>query len=98
MTDGTENGAGVVGAPVRAQGPGTEGRTLRERSRRGRRAWSLPELDVPTADISAEHRRDTGPDLPEVSEVDVVRHFTALAQSNYGIDTGFYPLGSCSMK
>src|SRR5207302_86924 len=43
-------------------------------------------------------RRATPPDLPQVSEVDVVRHFTRLSQINYGVDTGFYPLGSCSMK
>jgi glycine dehydrogenase subunit 2 len=95
MTDPATAG---VGAPVRARGPGFAGRTLKERSHPGRRAWSLPELDVPTAETSPDHRRATPPDLPRVSEVDVVRHFTRLAQINYGIDTGFYPLGSCSMK
>jgi glycine dehydrogenase subunit 2 len=92
------NGADHMGAPVRARGPAIAGQTLKERSRPGRRAWSLPELDVPEAEIAEEHRRANPPDLPEVSEVDVVRHFTELAQINYGIDTGFYPLGSCSMK
>jgi len=42
--------------------------------------------------------RDSEPELPEVSEVDVVRHFTNLSNKNYGVDTGFYPLGSCTMK
>ncbi|TML00928.1 MAG: glycine dehydrogenase subunit 2 [Actinobacteria bacterium] len=73
-------------------------RTLKERSRSGRRAWSLPELDVPGADVSDAHRRRQTADLPEVSETDIVRHFTRLSQINYGVDTGFYPLGSCSMK
>jgi glycine dehydrogenase subunit 2 len=88
----------VTGAPVRVAGPPSDRLTLAERSRPGRRAWSLPPLDVPDAEVPAEHRRARPPGLPEVSEVDVVRHFTRLAQINYGVDTGFYPLGSCSMK
>jgi glycine dehydrogenase subunit 2 len=64
----------------------------------GRRAWSLPELDVPDASLPAEHARSARPDLPEVGEVDLVRHYTALSQMNYGLDTGMYPLGSCTMK
>jgi glycine dehydrogenase subunit 2 len=95
---GNGNGDAHVGAPVRARGPARDGHTLKERSRPGRRAWSFPDLDVPVADIGSEHRRAEATQLPEVSEVDVVRHFTELAQINYGIDTGFYPLGSCSMK
>jgi glycine dehydrogenase subunit 2 len=85
------------GAPVRIAGPPL-GATLRELSRPGRRAWSLPDLDVPHADAPAEHVRGVPPNLPEVAERDVVRHFTRLSQMNYGVDTGFYPLGSCSMK
>jgi glycine dehydrogenase subunit 2 len=73
-------------------------RTLVELSRPGRRAWTLPELDVPEAEVPQEHRRAAAPALPEVAEVDLVRHFTWLSQMNYGVDTGFYPLGSCSMK
>jgi glycine dehydrogenase subunit 2 len=88
----------VTGAPVRRDGPAIALRTLKERSRPGRRAWSLPELDVPSADVSDAHRRRQRADLPEVSENDIVRHFTRLSQINYGVDTGFYPLGSCSMK
>ncbi|MBR5703335.1 MAG: hypothetical protein IKX45_03695, partial [Bacteroidales bacterium] len=42
--------------------------------------------------------RESKLDLPEVSEVDVVRHYTNLSQMNFGVDTGFYPLGSCTMK
>ncbi len=58
----------------------------------------MPALDVPAVDPPDEHRRGSPPGLPEVSETDVVRHFTRLSQINYGVDTGFYPLGSCSMK
>jgi glycine dehydrogenase subunit 2 len=58
----------------------------------------MPELDVPAADVPDGHGRGSAPELPEVTEVDVVRHFTRLSQINYGVDTGFYPLGSCSMK
>ena len=68
-------------------------------SRPGRIAFSLPDLDVPEAPIPAEFERD--PELlglPEVSELDVVRHFTHLSRLNHAIDVGFYPLGSCTMK
>ncbi len=88
----------MIGAPVRRDGPELASRTLAERSRPGRRAWSFPELDVPPVEVSPEYRRREGLALPEVSETDIVRHFTRLSQINYGVDTGFYPLGSCSMK
>jgi glycine dehydrogenase subunit 2 len=55
-------------------------------------------LDVPEAPIADEHARAGRPALPEVGEVDLVRHYTRLAQTNYGLDTGMYPLGSCTMK
>ena len=87
-----------VGAPVRGRGPEVASRTLSERARPGRRASSFPELDVPSVDLSTEHRAQADRALPEVSETDIVRHFTRLSQMNYGVDTGFYPLGSCSMK
>jgi glycine dehydrogenase subunit 2 len=73
-----------------------------ERSRAGRRAWSLPEVDMdaPALDdvLPSEHRRAEPPALPEVSELDLVRHYTRLSQRNWAIDVGAYPLGSCSMK
>jgi glycine dehydrogenase subunit 2 len=87
----------AIGAPIRPQGPPGDG-TISDRSVAGRRAWSLPALDVPEAPIPAEHARADGPGLPEVGEVDLVRHYTGLAQKNYGLDTGMYPLGSCTMK
>jgi glycine dehydrogenase subunit 2 len=85
------------GAPVRSQGPPGDG-SLRDLSRPGRSAWSFPELDVDPAEPPSEHRRGRAAELPEVAERDLVRHFTRLSQMNYGVDTGIYPLGSCSMK
>jgi glycine dehydrogenase subunit 2 len=68
----------------------------------GRIGYSLPPCDVPEQRpdrlIPAHLLRGEIPGLPEVSEVDVVRHFTRMSQWNYGIDLGFYPLGSCTMK
>ena len=73
-----------------------------ERSQPGRTGVEPPELDVPERPldeyIPAEHLRNNEPELPEVSELDVVRHFTRLSQETFGIDTNFYPLGSCTMK
>lgn len=87
-----------VGAPVRRQGPPVHEGTILEHSRPGRRASSFPELDVPDAVLPDEHLRGRPAVLPEVAERDLVTHYTRLAQMNYGVDTGFYPLGSCSMK
>lgn len=66
----------------------------------GRKAFSLPALDVPTAELPdvALVRDPERLGLPEVAELDVVRHFTHLSRLNYAIDVGFYPLGSCTMK
>lgn len=73
-----------------------------ELSHEGRRAYSLPELDVPVKSlgdwIPEAHQRKIPLDFPELFEVDVVRHFTNLSNKNFGVDTGFYPLGSCTMK
>ncbi len=73
-----------------------------ELSAPGRFAYSLPESDVPDSDPAAllpkAHLRETPAELPEVSEVDVIRHYSRLSQMNYGVDTHFYPLGSCTMK
>lgn len=73
-----------------------------EISKPGRKAYKLPELDVPAKDnsdlVPKEHLRTNELNLPEVSEVDVIRHFTNLSMKNYGLDKGFYPLGSCTMK
>ena len=69
-----------------------------EKSRPGRRAGRVPSYGLPVPEIPAELARERPPRLPEVPENEVVRHFTALADRNFGIDTGFYPLGSCTMK
>ncbi len=71
--------------------------TLFEMSRPGRMAASLPALDVPETDIPRDWVREP-PALPELSEVDAVRHYHRLSHLNYSVDTGFYPLGSCTMK
>ncbi len=63
----------------------------------GRRAWSLPPLDVPPAPALSE-AAGAPPQLPEVSERDLVAHFTRLAHRNFAVDLGAYPLGSCTMK
>jgi glycine dehydrogenase subunit 2 len=77
-------------------------RLIAELSAPDRFAYSLPACDVPEADPAAllpkGHLREVPPELPEVSEVDVIRHYSRLSQMNYGIDTHFYPLGSCTMK
>ena len=74
---------------------------LFEKSSPGKRAYKLPPLDVPavdTAELLGAARRDKAPELPELSEIEIVRHFTRLSTWNYAIDLGMYPLGSCTMK
>ncbi|HEY8910395.1 MAG TPA: aminomethyl-transferring glycine dehydrogenase subunit GcvPB [Desulfosporosinus sp.] len=73
-----------------------------ELSAKGRSGASLPSCDVPEVPVETlipnNLLRQEEPELPELSEMDVVRHFTRLSTFNYGLDTGFYPLGSCTMK
>jgi glycine dehydrogenase subunit 2 len=70
-----------------------------EKSIKGRRGFKLPKSDVSfKAEIPKKYARAAAPDLPEVSELDVVRHFTALSHMNFSVDSNFYPLGSCTMK
>lgn len=73
-----------------------------ERSKEGRVAFSLPELDVPekplTELVGEAYLRQDEPHFPEVSELELIRHYTALSRRNFGVDNGFYPLGSCTMK
>lgn len=73
-----------------------------ELSKPGRKAYNLPTLDVEDKNINnfipEEFLSDTELNFPELSEVDVIRHYTNLSNKNYGLDTGFYPLGSCTMK
>ncbi len=73
-----------------------------EISKPGRIGYSLPELDVPEVPLDElvpqQYLREQEPELPEVSERDIIQHYTALSRRNYGVDSGFYPLGSCTMK
>ncbi len=69
-----------------------------EYSRSGRRAAAQAPLKMDIVDIPAAQRRSKRPGLPEVSEMEAVRHYTRLSQKNFSIDTHFYPLGSCTMK
>ncbi|MDB4516476.1 aminomethyl-transferring glycine dehydrogenase subunit GcvPB [Crocinitomicaceae bacterium] len=83
-------------------GPGTNGLILEEpllweKGKPGREAYSLPHRDVPEETIDQNLLGD-GPEFTDLGELDVVRHYTRLSQWNFGIDTGMYPLGSCTMK
>src|SRR5260370_24103015 len=72
-----------------------------EKSWPGKKAYRLAELDVPAVDaaslLGASARQDLGV-MPELSEIEIIRHFTRLSTWNYAIDLGMYPLGSCTMK
>ncbi|MFI5010361.1 MAG: aminomethyl-transferring glycine dehydrogenase subunit GcvPB, partial [Solirubrobacterales bacterium] len=76
--------------------------TIFERGAPGRRAFQCPALDVPEVDpeelLPARLRRSQPPRLPEVSEPELVRHYVRLSKRNFDLDSGFYPLGSCTMK
>jgi glycine dehydrogenase subunit 2 len=78
----------------------TEAVTIFEKGAPGRRAFSCPELDVPHVDglLPDGFRRSEPPRLPEVSEPELVRHYVNLSKRNFDLDSGFYPLGSCTMK
>ena len=77
------------------------GKLIFELSRHGRKGYKLPEngCTPPSIDrIPAALMRDKAPVLPEVDEPTVVRHYNNMSTNNFGVDTGFYPLGSCTMK
>ena len=73
-----------------------------EKSSKGKRAFELPPLDVPAVDagkvLGAAYREEGVDGFPEVSEIEVIRHFTRLSTWNDAIDLGMYPLGSCTMN
>jgi glycine dehydrogenase subunit 2 len=69
-----------------------------EKSQAGRRGIGVPDTALPVPEVPAELARKSPPRLPELAEPEVLRHFTELSTRNFGIDTGFYPLGSCTMK
>jgi glycine dehydrogenase subunit 2 len=90
-----------AGTPIQTRNLLHTSRPIFEQGSPGRTGASLPPLDVPAADATAlfgELARTEPPHLPEVSEVEVTRHFTRLSRWNYAIDIGLYPLGSCTMK
>ena len=70
---------------------------LWEKGSKGRRGMSMVAAEVPSAPVDADLCGE-GPDFPDLSEIDVVRHYTRLSQWNFGVDSGMYPLGSCTMK
>lgn len=73
-------------------------RLIFEMGIKGRLGIKIPRSDVPAKEMPERYKRAKWPSLPEISELDVVRHFTRLSQLNFSIDTNFYPLGSCTMK
>ena len=77
-------------------------KTIFEKGAPGRRAFVCPEFDVPDVDaetlLPARYRRTESPRLPEVSEPEIVRHYVGISKRNFDLDSGFYPLGSCTMK
>jgi glycine dehydrogenase subunit 2 len=77
-------------------------KTIFEKGAPGRRAFTCPPLDVPEVDpevlLPIRYRREYAPRLPEVSEPEIVRHYVGISKRNFDLDSGFYPLGSCTMK
>ena len=69
-----------------------------EMSKEGRIGYNVPVKDLPEVNLPSSLLRSRRADLPEVSELDVVRHYTNVSQKNFGVENGFYPLGSCTMK
>jgi glycine dehydrogenase subunit 2 len=99
MATNAQNGRRTLGK-VRPHQTQNEGLVF-EKSAPGKRAYKMPPLDVPAVDAAAllgdAHRKTPGL-LPELSEIEIIRHFTRLSTWNYAIDLGMYPLGSCTMK
>ena len=97
-----ENNKGNGMAPRDDQGQLKQEGLIFERGGAGRVGFSLPELDVPEVDVAAawgeDNVRGEIAGFPEVSEVDVIRHFTRISQHNFGVESGLFPLGSCTMK
>lgn len=74
------------------------GKLIFDLSHNGREGYRLPKVDLPEAPLPETLRRNEPLDLPEVDEPTVVRHYNNMSTNNFGVDTGFYPLGSCTMK
>ncbi|MBV8690202.1 MAG: aminomethyl-transferring glycine dehydrogenase subunit GcvPB, partial [Actinobacteria bacterium] len=99
MSEGTVSGGRATSAPIMGH---DEEPTIFELSSPGRKAWSFRTTDVPewSAEdlVPSEHLRSEGLHVTEVSERDLVGHFTRLTHRQYSVDLGAYPLGSCTMK
>ncbi len=98
-TTGNGNGRRTLGK-VRPHQTQNEGLVF-EKSSPGKKAYKMPPLDVPAvnaAELLGEAHRSQSAELPELSEIEIIRHFTRLSTWNYAIDLGMYPLGSCTMK
>src|SRR5277367_3255913 len=93
---------GFIGTPRKVTGHLTQNEPLSfEKSSPGKKGYKLAPLDVPEIDAEAllgAAAREDEPALPELSEIEIIRHFTRLSTWNYAIDLGMYPLGSCTMK
>ena len=107
MSEGSGSTATIAAPPAGPTPGGTAlqreaALTIFERGAPGRRAFQCPELDVPAVDpaelLPAHLLRSEPPRLPEVSEPELVRHYVRLSKRNFDLDSGFYPLGSCTMK
>ncbi|MBR5705398.1 MAG: aminomethyl-transferring glycine dehydrogenase subunit GcvPB, partial [Deltaproteobacteria bacterium] len=98
MTASEVKNTGSVAGGIAVRGLALREKLIFEHSRAGRCGICPPETDVPQALPPAELLRDEIDSFPEVSEVEVTRHFTRLSSWNYGVDSGIYPLGSCTMK
>src|ERR1700742_1491428 len=100
--DTTEQGSGFIGDRQKVAAHLTQNEPLLfEKSSPGKRSYRLPPLDVPEADASkllGDAARTEPAELPELSEIEIIRHFTRLSTWNYAIDLGMHPLGSCTMK
>ena len=100
----SETGRTGGGAPASATPPMQRdaARTIFQKGAPGRRAFLCPELDVPAVDVGEllpeRFRRSRPARLPEVSEPEIVRHYVGISKRNFDLDSGFYPLGSCTMK
>jgi glycine dehydrogenase subunit 2 len=95
-------GGAVSGVVTETPQQRDRARTIFEQGAPGRRAFVCPDIDVPAVDpetlLPARYRRVVPPRLPEVSEPEIVRHYVGISKRNFDLDSGFYPLGSCTMK
>ena len=93
-----DRGDRPAGRRPRGRGRSQPVKLIYEKSRAGRRGLAVPRPDLPVPAIPEALARKAPPRLPELAEPEVLRHFTELSSRNFGVDTGFYPLGSCTMK